>query len=346
MSRSCSGFAVSICRLAAFVVVFAGSASNAPDLAAGTIQWTGSVGADLRVSGVDVSEPPIVVNIPTLPQLLNGEPVKSITKSWEIGLLAEGEATAKGEFRLKEGGTELNLGVEAFALSRVTASVKFPPGVAFNYGQASVNAKSEYADILHVKGDGIIPFDPRLVFRFKFDGVFDPLGYLVPGTDFHRELLHGEAGMFFIGNGTTGFVQYYYNRDSGNETNSVRQVSATADFFATLDDTRVVDWNLRFSAIATAYLGGSIRAGFQHTATLVAVEFADGTTPEERGFTLEFESGLTSPNLVDHSDAVVAAAPEPASMALWMCGAAIAVIARFRPRTSERLPRLVRKFPQ
>jgi hypothetical protein len=53
---------------------------------------------------------------------------------------------------------------------------------------------------------------------------------------------------------------------------------------------------------------------FDHTMSLNSVTFIDGTTPEERGFDLEFASGMASPN-------ITAAVPEPSSLIAGGIGA-------------------------
>ncbi len=78
------------------------------------------------------------------------------------------------------------------------------------------------------------------------------------------------------------------------------------------------------SAAYTVQLGGSAFAkyessgtafgvlNFANTVTFDAITFSDGSTPEDHGFTVQFDSGLDSPNLADTTTI-----PEPGSVLIW-----------------------------
>ncbi|WP_397570919.1 PEP-CTERM sorting domain-containing protein [Schlesneria sp. T3-172] len=71
-------------------------------------------------------------------------------------------------------------------------------------------------------------------------------------------------------------------------------------------------------------LNGTSIADYSHTAVLARVTLPDGRTPEEAGYTLTFESGLTSPNLL------ATAVPEPTSIGLLSVGGVCFSLCRLR----------------
>lgn len=67
---------------------------------------------------------------------------------------------------------------------------------------------------------------------------------------------------------------------------------------------------------------GEANANYSHTMGLSAVTFDDGTTPESHGFSLQFDSGMPSPNLV----------PEPGTLVLLGCGLLALLASAWRRR--------------
>ena len=78
-----------------------------------------------------------------------------------------------------------------------------------------------------------------------------------------------------------------------------------------------------------AVFHGHWEANFFDTGKLTGIVFEDGNTPEELGYTLEFDSGITSPNVASGT------VPEPATAVLF---AALSVCVLGTRRPKKRLP--------
>lgn len=80
--------------------------------------------------------------------------------------------------------------------------------------------------------------------------------------------------------------------------------------------------------VSATAVAGAVDIDILDTFDIESIRFADGTTPEELGFEVIFESGRLSPNL---EQGVV---PEPASLSVWSSIAALAGFSAWRKRRS------------
>lgn len=302
------------------------------------IHWTGSAEADYEASYLT----------PETGDLL-GSAARSIFRNGEldgildlpsaplsVGAQVDAWAKAHGRVNVKAGGSEWNLGVDAFAQSEWRATTESDTILGLiSFSEVAVT--STFSDRFRLRGDGTLPIigsgdEPvSLKLKFEFDGQFSHnLDSLT------NSFVTGRAQLIFKHDDLLGAVDYNYGRDGYFEPVGDENVRFNATFSATLGSSPF-DWlDYRLTAgLQLQSQNGWIRGNFGNTAKLIGIEFEDGTTPEQRGFTIEFESGLTSPNLL-RDDPPPTPVPEPSSVALLACGAIGLLIVQARRKRSSR----------
>lgn len=237
----------------------------------------------------------------------NGSPGAELLIEGSLGRHAILDAGARGSasFTQRIGGTELNIGLQAYAqATRIDYS-----GIAYS------DVSLTFTDRVLLNTHGAILADPSLLFHYRIEGEALPSEASVTAR------IAGRAALSFGERGQDGYVEQTYSNIYGTVDGLAGPFETVIGVKVALNDAGSYlfgDYVINGRAHALADTDGSLEFAWHHTSSLIAVTFADGTTPEERGYSLEFESGLTSPNLVDHSDA--AEMPEPSSLMLLGTG--------------------------
>lgn len=162
-------------------------------------------------------------------------------------------------------------------------------------------------------GAGTVPLPNSLEFQYRIDAQLE-------ATTLDRNAWHLAVGQTVFANGSlTGRVNGVpFSAGVSvphNQRNDSESYSALLTVSSLLDSSGFGDLSATISAQAnTSYGRVTINAG--HTMELVSILMPDGSTPEENGFQLVFDSGMESPNLLNTS-----AVPEPSSLALLGSGA-------------------------
>jgi MYXO-CTERM domain-containing protein len=210
---------------------------------------------------------------------------------------------------IADGVNYLHLGVDAFVLSN---------------GFSEASAKWDDTLIIHSSNAAALP--DNLTFRFSLTGHFEtniePLGFPAAGSGGILELVTIISRSFEIGSFTATISERA--DESLVATTSLRGStyldpdwffdSDVIDVFSTIPVGESVDVGFFLRATAVAQQTGPTaitEVDFGHTAVLTGIFLPDGNTPESEGYTLTFESGLTSPNLINQT------VPEPTSLATF-----------------------------
>ncbi len=239
--------------------------------------------------------------------------VKESLRSSQVSLLGSVRvaAEAHGELKYVSGGTELNLGLD------ISGNVNTFAEFEYLNMAATARATSGMRDVMHLRGDGTIPIieggdgTPKVKMLFDFDGVYQSggppsvTGYI---SAVAKSGATTASATYFLADGLSGPIIHKPGRFSG-----------ALELTAILGPGRSSTFDFSLSAFGGT-TAGFFRINANNTMRLIGVEFLDGTTPEEHGFTVEFDSGLTSPNSVLHGPHVTTV-PEPASLTLFAFGA-------------------------
>jgi hypothetical protein len=145
-------------------------------------------------------------------------------------------------------------------------------------------------------------------------------------------LMYGELPLGFVGGGGEYQIEFAYfaGVHARHFTNSgiLRDLFESRDLSTPAFGIEVTaDQNGRVNFGVTVRFMADFKGKFElnafDTAKLSRIAFADGTTLEERGYTLVFDSGMVSPNL-----AVNEAVPEPTTLAAWSMLGLLGLIVR------------------
>jgi hypothetical protein len=154
------------------------------------------------------------------------------------------------------------------------------------------------------RGSGDPPALPgaHLVFTFRQVGLLQvvDLSAAYSTANFYSKTFGGSAQQldYYV-------ISTYYNPPGTSKTFGIDVVhTGTLE----LDNNRRGTYRYDLTTGAGSDYGSAV-AAFGTTMTLTSITFADGTTPESRGFDLVFDSGIQSPNLT--------AIPEPRTLIVW-----------------------------
>ncbi len=223
-----------------------------------------------------------------------------LDKTVSLGVNATATARGSVSFAQRTGGTQLNLKLTA----KANAAARFVSNLDYANAFAYVDVSASMSDWVRLQGNGVIPSDDRrLTFVWDFDGIIRKQD---KGSPAANPNLVAVARLNLRGDdGAGGFANVRYERNSaGWEVGPLGRFESGLGATLPLSDDYRIDFQANYQGFARSF-NGMITLSTQQTAKLVAITFPDGTTPEERGFTLQFGSGLTSPNLVDHESPVV-----------------------------------------
>jgi PEP-CTERM motif len=238
-------------------------------------------------------------------------------------------ASAVGRFDYKdEGGRKLHLGLNVVGSASATLSSTGPDESAFGFSELRFFDRTTFA------GDGTLPVigdpdDPtKVLFNFKVDGSINLRGVNYSAVGLSLVATDGDF---------TSEATYQWSRAQFDSSPSLSTKVTSAGFtLAATLGSEPIDWAI--GAFLSGFSsGGRFEANFKHTITLDSITFEDGSTPEERGFSLVFDSGLTSPNLLSR-DPTVEPVPEPSTLGLLGLGSLGLCIARPSRRRLKSTP--------
>ncbi len=147
----------------------------------------------------------------------------------------------------------------------------------------------------------------------------DPKISILPGTNLSfKAYLDGTYSN--SGLGGFGVGGYASGGDSNgvfgvNVSGKIGTISLGSEFQATLDSQLSGSYYLGLEAYWQLY-SGTHSADLDHTLQITSITLPDGTTPEQDGYKIVFDSGRLSPNISPN------AVPEPSTLTLFVVGLA------------------------
>lgn len=128
---------------------------------------------------------------------------------------------------------------------------------------------------------------------------------------------------------------YRFTRDIQSQSVQDAEGNWTGEAAELLINTRIIrsinvtdgmaDISYNLGLFSTAFRGSAV-SDFFGTMEMTSITFADGSTPESSGYTIEFRSGMSSPNAT--------AVPEPNLLAVFGFGTLICIVVGFHKRAS------------
>ncbi|MEX2168346.1 MAG: PEP-CTERM sorting domain-containing protein [Pirellulales bacterium] len=264
--------------------------------------WDANAKYDLDIPDLDLADK-ILSERGRIGGILQDTEVK-VVGNWDV----EASATLKGEnFKLK-----------------ADAYVKADGWASVGLSNAKIDASMNWNDRYRLFGEGVLPFNQTIT-KWRFHANFEN------GDDERQRFYYWDVyGKITVNDPAAaesfGTVIEYFrtNREDVDGIGS-RSVSGLATFTYNLDDVRGSDYKLNIGIQARTE-GSWLRILAGNTFELTAIEFPDGSTPEDHGFQIVFDSGARSPNI---------GVPEPSTAVLTAIGAICAAVVFRRSRRGD-----------
>jgi hypothetical protein len=201
-------------------------------------------------------------------------------------LHANATAEASASYRAKGMGYSLGIDADWNAAGEIEIRPNW-----FSGSSSSIETTATYRDSYRLVGEGTVPFGSTNL-NFKFEGEFRSAT-----NDALDNYWHAGAEVELVDRDTDyRYLLAEYSRGGSGNSVGASQVSGELSLSKILgpgQKTRI-NAGLRMRGQSS---NASVKFRWDKTLKLDSITFPDGSTPEEHGFAIVFESGVTSPNL-------------------------------------------------